>query len=84
MLALICFVALQFFPGDPSKLMVTIADSEVRILKGADVICRYKGAWPPAVNFFVINDCWGVCEKSASFFQFFFFSSNNLVNCTFY
>lgn len=33
----------QFCPGDPSKLMVTIADSEVRILKGVDVICRYKG-----------------------------------------
>ncbi|XP_021767305.1 WD repeat-containing protein 44-like [Chenopodium quinoa] len=33
----------QFSPGDPSKLMVTTADSQVRILKGVDVICKYKG-----------------------------------------
>ncbi|KNA11341.1 hypothetical protein SOVF_136070 [Spinacia oleracea] len=33
----------QFSPGDPSKLMVTTADSQVRILKGVNVICKYKG-----------------------------------------
>lgn len=33
----------QFSPGDPSKLMVTTADSRVRILRGVDVICKYKG-----------------------------------------
>ncbi|KAL2893300.1 WD repeat-containing protein 44 [Bienertia sinuspersici] len=30
---------LLFSPGDSSKLMVTTADSQVRILKGVDVIC---------------------------------------------
>lgn len=33
----------QFSPDDPSRLMVTTADSLVRILKGADVISKYKG-----------------------------------------
>lgn len=33
----------MFSPSDRSKLMVTSADSQVRILKGADVICKYKG-----------------------------------------
>lgn len=33
----------QFSPTDPSKLMVTSADSQVRILHGVDVICKYRG-----------------------------------------
>ncbi|KAH9620692.1 hypothetical protein KSS87_015714 [Heliosperma pusillum] len=33
----------QFSPGDPSTLMVTTADSQVRLLKGVDVVCKYKG-----------------------------------------
>ncbi|KAL9229011.1 hypothetical protein vseg_004529 [Gypsophila vaccaria] len=33
----------QFSPGDPSTLMVTTADSHVRLLKGVDVICKFKG-----------------------------------------
>ncbi|KAJ9681122.1 hypothetical protein PVL29_020152 [Vitis rotundifolia] len=33
----------QFSPSDPSKLMVTSADSQVRILDGVDVICKYRG-----------------------------------------
>ncbi|OVA06324.1 WD40 repeat [Macleaya cordata] len=33
----------QFFPSDPTKLMVTSADSQVRILDGVDVICKYRG-----------------------------------------
>nr|DAD36200.1 TPA_asm: hypothetical protein HUJ06_006840 [Nelumbo nucifera] len=33
----------QFSPSDPSKLMVTSADSQVRILDGFDVICKYRG-----------------------------------------
>ncbi|KAA8516197.1 hypothetical protein F0562_019376 [Nyssa sinensis] len=33
----------QFSPSDPKKLMVTSADSQVRILHGVDVICRYRG-----------------------------------------
>ncbi|XP_058084402.1 uncharacterized protein LOC131232222 [Magnolia sinica] len=33
----------QFCPSDPSKVMVTSADSQVRILDGVDVICKYRG-----------------------------------------
>ncbi|XP_016564337.1 uncharacterized WD repeat-containing protein alr2800 isoform X2 [Capsicum annuum] len=33
----------QFFPQDPSKVMVTCADSHVRILDGIHVIGKYKG-----------------------------------------
>ncbi|KAF8413358.1 hypothetical protein HHK36_001338 [Tetracentron sinense] len=33
----------QFSPSDPSKVMVTSADSQVRILHGVDVICKYRG-----------------------------------------
>lgn len=33
----------QFFPRDASKIMVTCADSQVRILHGANVIGKYKG-----------------------------------------
>ncbi|KAK9275878.1 hypothetical protein L1049_023152 [Liquidambar formosana] len=33
----------EFSPCDPSKVMVTSADSVVRILCGVDVICKFKG-----------------------------------------
>ncbi|KAJ4822553.1 hypothetical protein Tsubulata_049600 [Turnera subulata] len=33
----------QFFPSDPTRLMVTSADFKVRILHGEDVICKYRG-----------------------------------------
>ncbi|PON73587.1 Coatomer beta subunit [Parasponia andersonii] len=33
----------QFTPDDPSKVMVTSADSLVRILCGNNVICKFKG-----------------------------------------
>ncbi|XP_073144719.1 uncharacterized protein [Henckelia pumila] len=33
----------QFLPQDPSKLLVTCADSQVRVLNGMDVIIKYKG-----------------------------------------
>ncbi|XP_060203928.1 uncharacterized protein LOC132632112 isoform X2 [Lycium barbarum] len=33
----------QFLPQDPSKVMVTCADSHVRILDGINVIGKYKG-----------------------------------------
>ncbi|CAK7348688.1 unnamed protein product [Dovyalis caffra] len=33
----------QFSPSDPTRLMVTSADSQVRILHGVDVICKYRG-----------------------------------------
>ncbi|RZC56485.1 hypothetical protein C5167_015339 [Papaver somniferum] len=33
----------QFSPSDPSKLMVTSADSHVRVLDGVDVICKFRG-----------------------------------------
>ncbi|KAK5777880.1 putative WD repeat-containing C3H5.08c [Gossypium arboreum] len=35
---------LQFLSQDPSKVMVTCADSQVRILQGPNVIGKYKGA----------------------------------------
>ncbi|GMJ13611.1 hypothetical protein like AT5G24320 [Hibiscus trionum] len=35
---------LQFLPQDSSKVMVTCADSQVRILQGHNVICKYTGA----------------------------------------
>ncbi|MCD7448649.1 hypothetical protein HAX54_045297 [Datura stramonium] len=35
--------SLQFFPQDSSKVMVTCADSHVRILDGINVIGKYKG-----------------------------------------
>lgn len=34
---------LQFLPQDSSKVMVTSADSRVRILQGQTVIGKYKG-----------------------------------------
>ncbi|XWS46260.1 hypothetical protein CRYUN_Cryun14cG0049400 [Craigia yunnanensis] len=33
----------QFSPGDPDKLMVTSADSQVRILHGVDIVCKFRG-----------------------------------------
>ncbi|KAL2921770.1 putative WD repeat-containing protein C3H5.08c [Bienertia sinuspersici] len=33
----------QFFPQDPSKVMISCADSQVRILQGVNVIGKYKG-----------------------------------------
>ncbi|CAN6929680.1 unnamed protein product [Brassica oleracea] len=34
----------QFFPGDSDKLMVTSADSQIRIISGVDTICKLKKA----------------------------------------
>ncbi|KAF9669094.1 hypothetical protein SADUNF_Sadunf14G0072100 [Salix dunnii] len=33
----------EFSPSDPTRVMVTSADSQVRILHGVDVICKYRG-----------------------------------------
>ncbi|KAH9603588.1 hypothetical protein KSS87_015964 [Heliosperma pusillum] len=33
----------QYFPRDPSKVMISCADSQVRIVQGVDVVARYKG-----------------------------------------
>ncbi|KAG5533897.1 hypothetical protein RHGRI_027931 [Rhododendron griersonianum] len=33
----------QFFPQDPSRLMVTCADSQVRVLHGINVVGKYRG-----------------------------------------
>ncbi|KAL3499036.1 hypothetical protein ACH5RR_041768 [Cinchona calisaya] len=33
----------QFCPGDASKVMVSSADSQVRILSGPNIICKFKG-----------------------------------------
>lgn len=34
----------QFFPGDSDKLMVTSADSQIRIICGVDTVCKLKKA----------------------------------------
>ncbi|KAJ0112195.1 hypothetical protein Patl1_00639 [Pistacia atlantica] len=34
---------LQFSPGDSTKMMVTFADSQVRILQGVDTIYKFRG-----------------------------------------
>ncbi|PHT68554.1 hypothetical protein T459_28041 [Capsicum annuum] len=32
-----------YFPNDSSKVMVTSVDSQVRILCGSNIICKFKG-----------------------------------------
>lgn len=39
----VMFSYLQFCPSDPTKLMVSSADSQVRILHGIDVIGKVQG-----------------------------------------
>ena len=34
---------MQFFPQDPSKVMISCADSQVRILQGVNLISKFKG-----------------------------------------
>ncbi|XP_019168633.1 PREDICTED: uncharacterized WD repeat-containing protein C18H10.05-like [Ipomoea nil] len=36
-------VGFQFCPDDTSKVMVTSADSQIRILNGSNIICKFKG-----------------------------------------
>lgn len=53
----------QFFPGDSDKVMVTSADSQIRIISGVDTICKLKKGpnqvssryVNAAVNLFVID-----------------------------
>ncbi|CAO2821343.1 unnamed protein product [Amaranthus hypochondriacus] len=33
----------QFFPQDPSKVMISCADSQIRILQGVNLISKFKG-----------------------------------------
>ncbi|KAB2632957.1 vegetative incompatibility protein HET-E-1-like [Pyrus ussuriensis x Pyrus communis] len=33
----------QFSPSNPSKVMVTSADSAVRVISGRDIVCKYRG-----------------------------------------
>lgn len=40
---------MQFLPQDPSKVIVTCADSLVRILSGINVIGKYRGMLPSRV-----------------------------------
>ncbi|XP_010919285.2 uncharacterized protein [Elaeis guineensis] len=35
----------EFCPSDHRKLLVTCADSQIRILDGVDVVSKYKGLW---------------------------------------
>lgn len=39
------YFVLQFSPSDPSKVIVTSADSLVRVLCGPDVISKFKGGF---------------------------------------
>lgn len=36
---------MQFLPQDPTKVLVTCADSQVRIIEGLNVIGKYKGTY---------------------------------------
>lgn len=45
-LYLVICLYLQFSPQDSTKVMVTCADSQVRILQGLNVIGKYKGMSP--------------------------------------
>lgn len=45
----------QFSPTDSSKVIVTSADSVIRILSGADVICKFKGMFWFYINYFGVN-----------------------------
>lgn len=47
------FNSVQFLPGDPEKVLITSADSQVRIIQGHDVICRYRGKSLPLVYTYV-------------------------------
>jgi len=38
------FLSLQFAPGNPSEILVTAADSRIRILDGSEVVQKYRGA----------------------------------------
>ncbi|KAF8049093.1 hypothetical protein N665_2295s0003 [Sinapis alba] len=44
---------LEYFPNDSDKVVVTCADSQIRIISGDDVICKLKAS--------------GVCTTTASF-----------------
>ncbi|KAL3649717.1 hypothetical protein CASFOL_006120 [Castilleja foliolosa] len=33
----------QYCPGDVNKVMVTSADSQVRVISGTDIVCKFKG-----------------------------------------
>lgn len=33
----------KFCPNDVNKVMVTSADSQVQILRGTDIVCKFKG-----------------------------------------
>lgn len=43
---------MQFLPHDPKKILVTSADSQVRIIDGLNVIEKYKGMY----NLFIDSD----------------------------
>lgn len=63
---MLCFV-FQFSPSDPGKVMVVSADSQIRVLDGVDIICKYRGtasssckisAVPLADLYFRLNLFW--------------------------
>lgn len=44
MYLIIGVLSFQFVPGKPSEILVTSADSRIRILEGSEVVQKYKGA----------------------------------------
>lgn len=38
------YLIMQFAPDDSEKVMITSADSKIRIVDGADVIQKYRGS----------------------------------------
>lgn len=67
---------MQFLPQDPSKVIVTCADSLVRILSGINVIGKYRGMLPSRVLDDNLVDIAGVYKYDCNFFCFFL----NVVN----
>ncbi|XP_074317836.1 putative WD repeat-containing protein C3H5.08c [Silene latifolia] len=40
----------QFSPVNPKEVVVSSADSQIRVLRGADVICKLRGSLPPLID----------------------------------
>lgn len=43
---LITYVFEQFAPGNPSEVLITSADSRIRIFDGSDIIHKFRGIFP--------------------------------------
>jgi len=45
----------QFPPNDPGKLMITSADSVIRVLSGLDVVCKLKGQFAGCIDYLTVS-----------------------------